>query len=179
MGRRGRGNNNIAFRKMFLKVYWTHLSVTAEPIHRKCSYTDLSQKEPYGKQLAKTYRSDMKVHFIYFIFSRWPSSRTSACTSLRILECLDGNRSMNTADSKCWWGALLLVLCLEEEGLHIVIKEEWESQIIKGTEEADLAVWFVAAYFWTVWAGRSKVISLTFLRAYYVTQTCYLLAQLY
>lgn len=113
----------LFLKKMFLKVYCTHLSVTAPPTHRKCSYTDLLQKEPSGKQLGKTYRSDMKVYFIYFIFSRWPSSRTSACTSLRILEWFrDGNRSVNIADSKCWWGALLLVRCLEEEGLHTVIK---------------------------------------------------------
>lgn len=38
---------------------------------------------------------------------------------------LDGNRSVNIADSKCWWGALPLVLCLKEGGLHTAIKEEW------------------------------------------------------
>lgn len=40
---------------------------------------------------------------------------------------LDGNRSVNIADSKCWRGALPLVLCLKEGGLHTVIKEEWET----------------------------------------------------
>lgn len=84
---RGWGNDTCSvFKKMFLKLYCTHLSVTAELIHRKCSCTDLLQKKHSGKQLGKAYRSDMKVYFIYFIFSRWASSRTSACTSLRILE---------------------------------------------------------------------------------------------
>lgn len=118
----------IAFKKMFLRIYYTHLSVTAKKLCIEIAPAQIFHRRStlensWGRHIALIWKY---ISFTLF-FPDEPVAEPKHVPVWEFWNGLDGNRSVNIADSKCWCAALFLMLCLEEEGLHTVMKEEWGS----------------------------------------------------